>query len=121
MATNIKYPGPGVTLRMTVGATVVSGDLVEFVDLHGVALTSYASADGKADVKFPFMFVADLSVHAANNSGNVAVSIGDKLYYDAAETPDEINKDSTNGKAFGYALEAITSGETDTILVGIGL
>lgn len=121
MATNIKYPGPGVTLRMTVGATVVAGDLVEFVDLHGVAITSYSSADGKADVKFPFMFVADLSVHAYGASSGSAVAIGDKLYYDAGETPDEINKDSSNGKAFGYALEAIASEGTETILVGIGL
>jgi hypothetical protein len=110
----------GVTLRMTVGSGVVAGDLVEFVDLHGVAVTSYAAVDGKADVLLPgVMTVAALSVTAKNNSTGSAVAIGDKLYYDAGETPDEINKDSTAGKACGYALSAVDSGATATINVAL--
>lgn len=118
MANNILFPGHSVNLPLPVPVGTESGDLVEIVDLHGVALTD-RDADGNATLKCPFAYVADLPVHAANNAGNSAVAIGDKLYYDAAETPDEINKDGTNGKACGYALETITAGETDTIKVGI--
>lgn len=118
MAKNILFPGHGVNMTLPVPAGTVSGDLVEIVDLHGVALTD-RDADGNAVVKCPFAYVADLPVHAANNGGNSAVAVGDKLYYDAAETPDEINKDVTNGKGCGYALETITAGETDTIKVGV--
>lgn len=118
MATNIIYPGHGVNLNLPVPAGTESGDPVEIVDLHGVALTDRDS-DGNATVKCPFAYVADLLVTAKNNGGNSAVAVGDKLYYDAAETPDEINKDSTAGKAFGYALETITAGDSDTIKVGV--
>lgn len=117
MADNIKYPGPGVSLNVAVPANTVSGDPVEIVDLHGVALTDRDSS-GNATVKFPFMFVADVLVEAVNNSTGSAVAIGDKLYYDSAATI-KINKDSTAGKGFGYALETVTSGGSDTIQVGV--
>lgn len=44
-----------------------------------------------------------------------AVVYGDKLYIDDAE--DQLNKDVTLGKFFGYALGAVTSGATTTIPV----
>src|SRR5512139_3825302 len=99
MAKNIHYQSGdgGIARRLTVPSTVVSGDLVELNDLHGLAITSYSAEDGKADVLLPgIMAIADVPVHAANNAGNSAVAIGEKLYYDAGETPDEINKDATN-------------------------
>lgn len=117
MADNIKYPGPGVSLNVAVPVNTVAGDPVEIVDLHGVAITD-RDANGNAVVKFPFMFVADVTVEAVNNSTNSAVAIGDKLYYDTAATI-KINKDSTAGKGFGYALEAIDAGASDTIMVGV--
>jgi predicted RecA/RadA family phage recombinase len=118
MATNIKRPGPNVSLTLPVAALTASGDPVEVSDLHGIALTDI-DADGNAVVRTAIAFTADLSVHAADNSGDLAVAVGDKLYYDAAETPDEVNKDVTNGKFIGYALETIAAGDTDTIEVGL--
>lgn len=117
MADNIKYPGPGVSLNVAVPVGTVSGDPVEIVDMHGVALTDRDS-NGYATVKFGFMYVADLAVEAVNHTVGSAVAIGDKLYYDSAATI-KINKDSTDGKAIGYALEAIVSGSSDTIMVGM--
>lgn len=118
MAKNIIYPGHSVNLTLPVPAGTVSGSPVEIVDLHGVALDDRDS-NGNSTVKCPFAYVADLPVTAKNNGGNSAVAVGDKLYYDAAETPDEINKDVTNGKLFGYALETVGAGLTDTIKVGV--
>jgi hypothetical protein len=59
--------------------------------------------------------VFDLSVEGVNDSGNIAVTIGDMLFYTAADTP-AINKKSS-GKPFGVALEAVDSGATSTINV----
>ncbi len=122
MAANLKENGnPDVKLRLTVGSGIVSGDPVEIVDLHGVALTDYnaPTADAKATVRLPgITCVYEFTVEAVNNSGNVAVAIGDKLFYDTAATI-KINKDVTNGKLFGYALETITSGSSDTIKVAM--
>ena len=110
-----------VTYRLAVGATIVSGDPVEIVDLHGIAITDYnePTADGKATVELNgVQAVYDVLVEAVNNSGNTAVAIGDTIYYDTAATI-KLNKDVTNGKKFGYALEAITSGSSDTIYVAV--
>ena len=117
MAKNIKRPGPNVTLTLPVPALTASGDVVEIVDLHGVALTDI-DADGNASVRTALAFTADVTVTAKNHTVDSAVAIGDKLYYDASETPDEINKDSTDGKAFCFALEIVTAGESAEIEVG---
>ena len=122
MATNRKRAAADyLAVPVTNPTTPASGDPVRFGNITGVALT--AKGDGgnaAADTTVDFSpAVYDLSVKAVNDSGNSAVAVGDKLYYDAAETPDEINKDSTAGKAFGYALETITAGASDTIKVGV--
>jgi len=62
--------------------------------------------------------VYDLSVKAIDAGGNSAVAVGDIIYYTDADTP-PLSKKAT-GVRFGYALEAITSGSTDTINVLIG-
>ena len=54
---------------------------------------------------------------AADHGAASAVGVGDKLYLDGGV----INKDSTDGVLFGYALEALPSGDTGNILVGFGL
>ena len=46
---------------------------------------------------------------------DAAVAVGDKLYIDDAE--DQLNKDFTLGKFFGYALGVVTAGATTTIPV----
>lgn len=120
MAKNILYQleNGGICLRLPVGSTIVSGDPVEIVSLHGVAETSYDAADGKAMVRMPGITdVADLPVNAIDGSGNSAIAIGDKLYYVSGDTP-KISK-KTSGKLIGYALETVVAGSTDTINVAL--
>lgn len=94
--------------------TPASGDPVLFGSYcTGVALTDEA-ADGKTTVLFGD-FIADLSVKGVNDSGNSAVAVGDTIFYNSADTP-VLNKKSS-GVFFGFALEAVDSGSTDTIKV----
>jgi predicted RecA/RadA family phage recombinase len=58
--------------------------------------------------------VFDLSVKGEDGSGNAAVAVGDMLYWTDKDTA--LNKDSSEDP-FGIALEAVGSGETDTINV----
>jgi len=113
MATNKVQDGK--ILRLTVGSGVVSGNPVVVGNgLAGVALTDYDATDGKATVEIG-NGVYDLSVQAVNDAGNVAVAVGDRLYFAGSTTPWLSKK--TSGKFFGIALEAITSGQTATINV----
>lgn len=96
--------------------SVVSGDPVVVGQVPGVALTS-SDENNRVTVKTNGVF--SLSVKGENNAGNVAVAVGDILYYEAAATP-KINKDNVAGIRFGYALEAVGSGETATIKVKLG-
>jgi predicted RecA/RadA family phage recombinase len=117
MATNRIYKSASaIPLTCTAPTTPSSGDPVLCGQIPGVALTDEDDA-GVTTVQTDGVF--DLSVKAENNAGNVAVAAGDILYYDTAATV-KVNKDNTNGVRFGYALEAITSGSTDTIQVKIG-
>src|SRR5688572_3759843 len=100
----------GKVLRVTVPSPTASSDPVAIGGMSGVALTDYGT-DGKATVDFGGVY--DLEVVASNVAGNVAVAEGDALYISAAGV---ISKAAT-GTFFGYALEAIDSGETDTINV----
>lgn len=111
MATNKVQEGK--ILDLTVPAGTVSGDFIVAGLLHGVALTDRRT-DGKASVDISGVW--DLSVTAADEDGNSAVSIGDALFYDAAASPDRLDKNST-GVLFGIALEAILTGVTATINV----
>jgi len=112
MATNLIQDGK--ILRLTVGSGIESGNPVSVGNgLHGVALTDYASGDAKASIQMEGVF--DLSVEAANDAGNSAVAVGDRLYYAGSTTPWLSKKAS--GKFFGIALETVTTGETATINV----
>lgn len=63
--------------------------------------------------------VYNLSVKGVvTGTGNVAVAIGDRLYYNSGDTP-KLNK-TTTGVPYGIALAAITSGSTATIAVRVG-
>lgn len=109
-----------IVAACTAPATPAAGDPVLVGQIPGVALTDEGGGGNVAtDTTVARQGVFDLSVKAENNAGNVAVAVGDILYYDAAATV-KINKDNTNGVRFGYALEAITSGSTDTIRVLLG-
>jgi hypothetical protein len=110
MATNRVY-ARNSPLSVTVSSPTVSGDPVVVGAMGGgVALTDYDAVTGKATVDFEGVY--DLSVEAVDDAGNSAVEEGDALYYTAGV----LSKDSS-GVFFGYALEAIDSGETDTIHV----
>lgn len=99
------------------GATALSGDPVLCGQLPGVALVDAddtVANDGEATVQFDGAF--RLAVKGVTGAGNSAVSPGDIIYYDGGE----LNKDVTNGVRFGYALGAVDSAGTATIVVKIG-
>lgn len=113
MATNRVHES-GDKLRIAVASTVASGDPVVVGEIGGgVAITDYDSADGAATVDFHGVY--NLSVKGANDAGNSAVAVGDALYYVTGDTPVLSKKQS--GVFFGYALEAVNSGSTTTIMV----
>lgn len=113
MAKNIIFDkGDQLAVTVTHPATPASGDPVRVGDICGVALTD-EHTDGTTSVKFDG--VADVSVKGVNGSGNSAVAVGDSIFYVDADTP-VLSKKAT-GKLFGYALEAVSSGGTDTIRV----
>ena len=105
-----------VNVELTVGANKSAGDVLALNDLV-VYLQTDSDANNKAICTIPCRFVERVAVHAANNTVDNAIAVGDKLYYDSTE----INKDSTDGKACGYALDAVDAGATTTIRVGFGL
>lgn len=113
MATNIVHED-GEQLRVVCSAPTApkSGDAVLVGQLPGVALVD-EEADGYTTVKFNG--AATLPVKGETTT-NAAVNYGDILYYDSGV----INKDSTNGVRFGYALGSVSSGATTSILVKIG-
>lgn len=107
----------GKLLHLTVASTVKSGEPIMVGNaIAGVAQTSYNSADGKAVIDTEGVF--DLSVKGVNDAGNVAVAIGDRLYYTSTDTP--VLSKKVSGKFFGIALETVDSGATTTINVKIG-
>lgn len=97
-----------------------SGQPVVCGQIPGVALRDEYPTGHPLAGKTPVALdgVYDLSVKGVDGSGNSAVAAGDILYYVAADTP-KLSKKAT-GVRFGYALEAISSGSTDTINVEIG-
>lgn len=120
MATNIKrylqqhFALPVVVTNPT---SPVTGDPVRYGELTGVALTDEGEGGNGATyttVEFGAC-VVDVSVAAVDGSGNSAVAVGDTIYYVDADTPKLSKKAS--GYFFGFAMEAITSGSTDTINV----
>lgn len=114
MATNRKFAS-GDVLRLAVASPTVSGDPCIFGSFGGVALTDYDADTGTATVAFDGVY--ELSVKATNGS-NAAVGLGQRLYYVTGDTPPVSMKPT--GVFIGYALEAIDSGETETIMVRLG-
>lgn len=116
MATNEIFESARIlSLVVTNPTTPVSGGPVRFGLRIGVALTD-ERADGTTTVKFDGVF--DLSVAAVDGSGNSAVAVGDAIFFVDADTP-KLSKKSS-GYFAGFALEAISSGATDTIRVALG-
>lgn len=116
MATNLIKQldeAPGISLVCSDPTTPASGGPVRFGEMTGVAETNEDS-DGYTTVNLG-LNVWDLSVKGVNDSGNSAVAVGDALFYVDADTP-KLSKKSS-GRFFGFALEAVGSGSTDTINV----
>lgn len=119
MAKNRKYESGDQLYVDVAAAAATSGSPAMFGQRPGVTLTDRDAA-GKAVVAFKGVFA--LSVKGEQAAGNVAVTAGDILYYEAGQTP-PVNKDATNGIRFGYALGSgtvVASGATTTIDVAIG-
>lgn len=116
MATNRKFKdGKYLQVVCSDPTTPASGDPVIVGQIPGVAQAN-EDTDGLTSVDFGGVYT--LSVKGIDGSGNSAVAAGDILYYVAADTP-KISKKAT-GVRFGYALEAVTSGSTATIMVKVG-
>ncbi|MBN1690444.1 MAG: DUF2190 family protein [Dehalococcoidia bacterium] len=111
-ATNEVYED-GINLTVAV-AGMKSGDPVIVGDrgLHGVANID-TNSDGNLTIDTQGIY--DLSVKGVNDANDVAIAIGDPVYYTAADTP-KLNA-KTSGLLFGYALETVSSGATTTINV----
>lgn len=107
--TNTTYPNLPVPASTLSGAPMVVGQIpgVMMADADA-ANTGVMQRDG----------IFNLSVKGIDGSGNIAVAIGDILYYTAGDTP-KISKKAT-GVRYGYALGAVTSGATATIPVQVG-
>lgn len=117
MATNRVYEhGTQFDAVCSEPTTPASGDPVLVGQIPGVALTN-EQTDGTTTIQTDGVF--ELSVKGETTT-SAAVAVGDILYYDSAATPHKLNKDSTNGVRYGYALEAVSSGATATIRVKVG-
>lgn len=118
MAKNrVRHTSHYLSVACTNPTTPASGDPVRLGARTGVALTNESeggNASGNTSVDFGPR-VWDLSVKGVNDSGNSAVAVGDAIYYVDADTPKLSKKAS--GYFFGFALEAVGSGQTDTINV----
>ena len=113
MADNLKFGNVPITVAVDSG--VESGDPVVVGRMPGVALIDRNTA-GNASVDFRDR-VWDLNVEAVDDAGDVAVAVGDDIYYTAADTI-QLNK-KASGVYFGTALEVVSSGSDDTIMVKI--
>lgn len=106
-------------LALPVPADVVSGTPLVLVDLPCVAVTDRDEwTAGEASLQTDGSF--RLAVKGVTTGGgNAAISVGQIVYL---LTSGEIsaNSSGTGAKRFGYALEAVGSGETTTIEVKIG-
>ena len=101
-------------LSLPVPEYAVSGSPVAVGQIPGVCQTN-RDTNGNSSVK---LRGADkFSVKGENGSGNSAVAVGDIIYINASTGA--LTKIAT-GVRFGYALEAVNSGATATILVKIG-
>jgi len=110
MATNMIIKNSD-QLKIYTNSDVESGETVLVGGITGVALADEDS-DGYTVIRREGVF--DLSVKAHDGLSNSKVGFGDALYLDASNgTLDKDNAETL----FGYALEEIASGETDTIKV----
>lgn len=107
-----------INYKLAVPASTDTGDVVVIVDLVVLVQTDRDS-DGYSTCTLPCAHVQKITVYGRGDGVNSAVAVGDKLYVDAGDG--QVNKDSTNGIVFGYALATVGSGANAAIYVGFGL
>lgn len=121
MSKNIVYDkADQIPAAPTVGPNdpVQSGDPVLVGQLPGVALTDAEDTignGGAATVKTNG--AADLAVVGQDGVGPAALSPGAIVYMQADGS---LDGDDTAGVRFGYLLEAVGSGQTETVEVKVG-
>lgn len=111
MADNYVTEGKNLTLTNAALASKDAGDPVVVGKIVGVALID---ADANNKCTFATEGIFDLPVKGHDGTANSAVAVGDALYYTAGDA--FLDKDSAQ-VLFGYALEAVSSGQTATIEV----
>jgi hypothetical protein len=123
MATNRIYP-EGRYLELDISSFIKadsnSGTPVALNSLYGViqydAVSDVTVIDRKGVYDLP------VTANDTSDSGS-AISIGDPLYIDDGSgslDAGELTPDDSNGTYFGIALEAVSSGDDDTIQVLLG-
>jgi hypothetical protein len=121
MATNRRYAtGQHIPVVCSHPTTPASGKPVRVGALVGVAETNERT-DGTTTVDLgPAVYA--LSVKGVNDTGNVAVAVGDPLYYVDADvgTGTGFLSKKDSGRYAGIALEAVDSAATTTVNVLIG-
>lgn len=97
------------------GSTVASGSPVNIGTggLHGIAMADIANG-AVGSVAIRETHVVTYPVKGIDGSGNSAVAVGDKLYWDGSSA---FYDKKTTGTLVGYANGAVTSGNTSTIEV----
>ena len=104
------FDAQGNSIKITTGAVYTSGLGVEIGDRAGVA--AHAAASG---VELEVLLEGIVTLAKTN----VAVAVGEKLYWDDADGNVQKDGDSGTNKAIGWATEAAASGVA-TIGVKLG-
>lgn len=112
MADNFIQQGK-VLILPTASGEVSGNTFVVGSYLPGVLIAdAEAASPYNAPVQIEGVF--DLSVYGHDGTSNAAISVGDKVYWTDSSSPLDVDTAQTE---FGIALEAVSSGDTDTIKV----
>lgn len=92
----------GAAIDYTPGADVVVGQVIEQVNLIGIAIKAIANGvAGSLQVEGIFDFV---------KTADLVVNLGDLIYWD--DTANEANKTSASNMYIGMAVKASAAGDT---------
>ena len=105
------YVQHGEYIEITAGADIVSGEIVQVGDLHGVAVTDIANG-AKGNICTEGVFRLDKATGAAGD----ACTLGGKVYFKSKKA----SGDSSGTKMIGYALEVANQAAT-TVLVRLAI